>query len=67
VFYLEGLKTTNPRGNMISEPTYYREGMWAVETSHGMKIFSDQETAYDFYLLNKHREEQKSDGNSSNP
>jgi hypothetical protein len=52
---------------MISKPTYYREGMWAVETSHGMKIFSDQETAYDFYLLNKHREEQKSDGNSSNP
>ena len=52
---------------MISEPVYYREGMWGVETPQGMKIFSDQETAYDFYLLNKHREEQKSDGNSSNP
>jgi hypothetical protein len=67
VFYLEGLKTTNQEGDMISEPVYYREGMWGVETPQGMKIFSDQETAYDFYLLNKHREEQKSDGNSPDP
>lgn len=60
---------------MISEPTYFREGKWMVETSNGPKIFSDQETAYDFYALNKHREEQQSnpteeetpDGDPSNP
>jgi hypothetical protein len=51
---------------MISEPTYVREGLWGVETSNGLKIFSDEETAHDFYLLNKHREEQQ-DGDSPSP
>lgn len=44
---------------MISPPTYIREGLWGVETDIGMKVFPDEETAYDFYLLNKHVEEQK--------
>lgn len=51
----------------ISEPVRLSEGMWVVQTSHGMKIFSDGETAEDFYLLNKHREEKNSDGNTPNP
>ncbi len=51
----------------ISEPVRLSGGLWAVETSHGTKIFSDGETAEDFYLLNKHREEKDSDGNPPNP
>jgi hypothetical protein len=48
----------------VSEPTYFREGKWAVETSNGVKVFSDQETAYDFYALQKHAEQQQTNGDS---
>jgi hypothetical protein len=51
----------------ISKPVCVSPGMWVVETPYGMKIFSDGETAEDFYLLNKHREEKNSDGNPPNP
>lgn len=40
---------------MISEPVPLPNGMWIVKTSKGIKIFSDEETAEDFYLLNKGR------------
>jgi hypothetical protein len=49
----------------ISKPVSVGNGEWAVKTTHGIKIFSDGETAEDFYLLNKYREETKSHGNSS--
>jgi hypothetical protein len=56
---------------MISEPIPQGNGTWVVNTPHGPKTFSDGETATDFYLLNKHREDQKlqadSNGNPSNP
>lgn len=55
---------------MISEPVLLTGGTWIVQTSHGTKIFSDGETAYDFYLLNKHREPQnqkESNGQSPSP
>jgi hypothetical protein len=48
----------------ISEPVSLRNGRWIVETSHGPKIFEDGETAYDFYLINKHREEKMAHGDS---
>jgi hypothetical protein len=51
---------------MISEPISLQNGTWAVQTRHGTKIFSDGETAEDFYLINKHRESQQN-GNPSNP
>jgi hypothetical protein len=51
----------------ISEPVCLPGGMWVVQTSYGTKLFSDGETAYDFYLLNKHREEKNSNGNPPNP
>lgn len=50
---------------MISKPISLPNGTWAVQTSHGIKIFSEAETAHDFYLINKNRE-LKSDGNSFN-
>jgi hypothetical protein len=51
----------------ISKPAPLGNGEWAVKTDHGTKVFSDGETAEDFYLLNKHREETKSHGNPPNP
>lgn len=48
----------------ISKPVSLASGKWLVETSNGPKIFDDGETAHDFYLINKYREEQKSHGNS---
>jgi hypothetical protein len=51
----------------ISKPISVGNGKWVVKTDHGDKVFSDGETAEDFYLLNKHREKIKSHGNSSNP
>jgi len=50
----------------ITKPTHLKDGLWVVETSNGLKTFPDGETAEDFYLLNKHREEQKN-GNSLSP
>jgi hypothetical protein len=50
---------------MISKPISLNNGTWAVQTAQGLKVFSDGETAQDFYLINKHREEQKLHGNSS--
>lgn len=52
---------------MISKPEILPNGSWAVNTRYGVKIFSDGETAYDFYLINKYIEEQKSNGNQSDP
>lgn len=40
---------------MISEPVSLSNGTWIVKTSNGIKVFSDGETAQDFYLLNKYR------------
>lgn len=51
----------------ITEPIYQRNGTWTVQTSQGIKIFSDGESAYDFYLINKHREEKQTNGNASSP
>lgn len=51
----------------ISEPISLKDGKWLVQTSNGPKIFSDGETAQDFYLINKHREQQKPNGNPSKP
>jgi hypothetical protein len=51
----------------ISKPISIHNGKWLVETSHGSKIFEDGETAHDFYLINKHREEQRSNGNPPSP
>jgi hypothetical protein len=51
----------------ISKPISIQNGRWLVETSHGPKIFEDGETAHDFYLINKHREKQLSNGNSPDP
>jgi hypothetical protein len=51
----------------ISQPVSLSNGRWLVQTSNGPKIFEDGETAHDFYLINKHREDQKSHGNSSEP
>jgi len=51
----------------ITEPVSQRNGTWTVQTSDGIKIFSDGESAHDFYLINKHREEQETNGNSPNP
>jgi hypothetical protein len=51
---------------MIKEPVCIK-GTWVVELSDGYQItFGDGETAQDFYLLNKAREEQ-THGNSSKP
>ena len=54
---------------MISKPVSISNGTWTVQTPNGLKIFSDGETAYDFYLINKYKEnqEQKPHGNPSNP
>jgi hypothetical protein len=52
---------------MISEPESQKDGTWVVHTSHGPKVFSDGETAEDFYILNRHRETQQQHGNSSSP
>ena len=49
----------------ISEPLELGYGKWLVSTSAGLKIFDDGETAEDFYLLNKNREERNSHGNQS--
>lgn len=49
----------------ISKPVSLTQGKWLVETSNGPRIFDDGETAHDFYLINKHREEQKLNGDSS--
>lgn len=51
----------------ISKPISLPGGKWLVQTSHGPKTFEDGETAYDFYLINKHREDQKSNGNPPKP
>ena len=51
----------------ISKPISLSGGKWLVETSHGSKIFEDGETAYDFYLLNKHREDKELHGNLPKP
>jgi hypothetical protein len=51
----------------ISQPLCLSNGKWLVNTSFGPKIFDEGESAHDFYLLNKHREEQKSNGNQSQP
>jgi hypothetical protein len=51
----------------ISEPLRLGQGKWVVNTSNGPKIFEDGETAEDFYLINKNREERKSHGNQSKP
>jgi len=51
---------------MIKEPICIK-GHWVVELSDGYQVkFSDGETAQDFYLLNKAREEQTY-GNPSKP
>jgi len=48
---------------MIKEPICIK-GTWVVELSDGYQVtFGDGETAQDFYLLNKDREE-NTDGNS---
>jgi hypothetical protein len=63
-----GLKTLNYQDyKMISEPIPQNNGTWTVKTSHGEKLFSDGETAEDFYLLNKHREQKNPHGNSTHP
>lgn len=51
----------------ISQPVSTSNGKWLVQTSNGPKIFEDGETAEDFYLINKHREDQKAHGNSPEP
>lgn len=51
----------------ISEPLRLEYGKWMVNTSNGPKIFEDGETAEDFYLMNKNREERKSHGNQPKP
>lgn len=51
----------------ISKPVSLSNGKWLVETNNGPKIFEDGETAHDFYLINKHREEKRLDGNSPSP
>lgn len=51
---------------MIKEPICIK-GFWVVELSDGYQVkFNDGETAQDFYLLNKAREEQTY-GNPSKP
>lgn len=51
----------------ISQPVSLPDGRWLVQTSNGPKIFEDGETAHDFYLINKYREEHKSHGDPSQP
>jgi hypothetical protein len=51
----------------ISKPVSITNGKWLVQTSNGHKIFEDGETAQDFYLINKHREDQKAHGDSPKP
>lgn len=51
----------------ISQPVNLPNGRWLVQTSYGPRIFEDGETAHDYYLINKYREEQKSHGNSPEP
>lgn len=49
----------------ISKPLELGYGKWLVSTSAGPKIFDDGETAEDFYLLNKNKEERKLHGDQS--
>ena len=51
----------------ISEPVQVRNGTWVVQTPQGSKVFSDGETAYDFYLIHRHREHSKPHGDSPDP
>lgn len=51
----------------ISKPVYLTNNKWLVQTSNGPRIFEDGETAYDYYLINKHISDNKPHGNTSNP
>lgn len=46
----------------MAEPFQLSELTWIVQTSRGSKIFSDEETAWDFYLMHRNTEKEASPG-----